>query len=384
MKQFIKSAAIVLFMSGFSVYAADNFKVKIHLKNLGEQVKGSFRQISPDGFKTQDISSVNDGYIITGEVDAPELVTIFLSDKRITKTIDGKGYIPSRPSRMDFFVYPGAEVVIDGEITDYINAYPSGDKENELLSTLHKELYPVLNEAVNIYVRLGKEKALSEQEKKELSLQYEQLNEKGQQIRKTFLNKYASSWAALALMEDMLIRSQINMDEIEKLLPKVNKEYQSLSYYKSVKKRYEGFKSTQIGKAAPVIKTNATPNGAMFDLADLRGKYVILDFWGTWCGACIAGMPEMKAFRDKHADKVEIVGIAKDRSMEQWRKFVEARNMDWPNIFNGKDDQNYVELFSVQGYPTKVVIDPKGNIVYRMTGERPEFYEEVEKLIKSL
>ena len=141
--------------------------------------------------------------------------------------------------------------------------------------------------------------------------------------------------------------------------------------------------ATQVGKQAPSIRTNATIDGSVFDIKDLKGKYIIIDFWGTWCGACIAGMPEMQAFRNKHKDKVDILGIAKDRSIDVWRSFVKEKKMDWPNVFNGTDDENYVELFSVQGYPTKVLIDLNGKIAFRMTGERKEFYEEVERIINA-
>lgn len=376
-----KKILLTIFSMWSFVTFAENFKVNIDIKNLGTGVKGSFRQLDGPGFKNIEIVSDNDKILITGDVSEPEMVTVFLSDKRIEKTTDGRGYIPSRPSRMDFFIFPGADVKISGSISDFIDAYPQGDPQNDLLASFHKKLYPILNESVNLRVKSIVDKSLTDVDKDELKQKQKQLDEKAQVLRMEFLSKNTSSWAALALMEDMLIRSQIEMDNIGTLLGKVAPEYKSISYYKSVKKRFDGFIATQVGKQAPTIRTNATIDGSVFDIKDLKGKYVIIDFWGTWCGACIAGMPEMQTFRDRHKDKIEILGIAKDRSMDLWRSFVKEKSMNWPNIFNGKDSENYVELFSVQGYPTKILIDPNGKIAFRMTGERKEFYEEVERIM---
>ena len=89
----------------------------------------------------------------------------------------------------------------------------------------------------------------------------------------------------------------------------------------------------------------------------------------------------MKAFRDNNADKVQIVGIAKDDDMEECKKYMNQYGMDWPNILIGTGEFDYASKFNVQGYPTKILLDPNGKIIYRTSGESKEFYDEIYALI---
>lgn len=125
----------------------------------------------------------------------------------------------------------------------------------------------------------------------------------------------------------------------------------------------------------------STYDGKPFNLEEWRGKYVLIDFWGTWCGACIAGMPEMKAFAAKHADKLMLLGIAQERDESTWRKYLSKSEWDWKQIISGEGDEDYILRFNVQGFPTKILIGPDGRILKRLVGEEPGFYVELEELM---
>lgn len=86
-------------------------------------------------------------------------------------------------------------------------------------------------------------------------------------------------------------------------------------------------------------------------------------------------------FRDKHIDRLQIVGVAKDNVLEKVQKCIEKNQMNWPNILVGKGEQDFVAKFNVQGYPTKILIDKNGKILLRSVGEVESFYQDVEKLI---
>ena len=89
----------------------------------------------------------------------------------------------------------------------------------------------------------------------------------------------------------------------------------------------------------------------------------------------------MKKFRDKHADKLQILGVAKDDVVEKVKKCIEKKGMNWPNLMVGKGEQDFVARYNVQGYPTKILLDRNGKILLRSVGEKEDFYHEVEKLI---
>lgn len=120
-------------------------------------------------------------------------------------------------------------------------------------------------------------------------------------------------------------------------------------------------------------------NGKELQLSSLRGRYVVLDFWGSWCYWCMKGVPEMKAYYEKYKDKVEFLGIDCRDSDEKWRATVAENEMSWLHVQNGTPD-NVPPLYDVPGFPTKVIISPEGEIIKTVVGESPEFYEALDAL----
>lgn len=122
-------------------------------------------------------------------------------------------------------------------------------------------------------------------------------------------------------------------------------------------------------------------NGNDFTLSSLRGKYVVLDFWGSWCGWCIKGFPEMKKAYAKHRDKVEFVGVACQDTEAKWKAAVAKHELPWTNVFNSRTDTVNV-AYALKAFPTKVVINPEGIIVKIIVGESPEFYTYLDELCR--
>lgn len=116
-------------------------------------------------------------------------------------------------------------------------------------------------------------------------------------------------------------------------------------------------------------------------LSDFRGKWVVLDFWGSWCGWCIKGFPELKEAYTTYAGRLEIVGIDCNDTPEAWRKAVERYELPWVQLYNSKSD-GVKELYGVQSFPTKVIIDPEGRIRKVCIGHVPEFFRDLDKLMQ--
>jgi len=318
-----------------------------------------------------------------GNCDEPMMVRGWINDKRVIKTASSGGFYPVKSSNIWFIVYPGAKVRINGFISDFAQAYPTDGGENDVLSFLTKQLFPVLNESVNNLRKSKNDRSLTQEQVLAMGIAANSLNQKSVEILKEFLDKHISSVAALWFLDDMIIRSQIDLADAEQYLNKVDPAYFGSSYYKTLKTKIEGSKNTSVGFMVPEVTSDDTPDGSHFDLRSLRGKYVIIDFWGTWCMPCLQGMPAMRELRDKYKGKLQILGIAKDGNIEAWKNEVVAAKLNWYHILNGTGENDFVAKFNVQGYPTKILIDPTGKIIYRITDESEEFYKEVDKLINA-
>ncbi|HJA85004.1 MAG TPA: AhpC/TSA family protein [Candidatus Bacteroides avicola] len=132
------------------------------------------------------------------------------------------------------------------------------------------------------------------------------------------------------------------------------------------------------GAEAPDFTLNDL-QGKPFTLSSLRGKYVVMDFWASWCGACIQEMPDMKKYYEKHKDKMQIVGIACNDKEKDWKAAVEKHEIPWLHV-RSTDDSDVSLLYAIQAYPTKIVVDPEGKIAKIFVGEGPALYEYLDKL----
>lgn len=163
----------------------------------------------------------------------------------------------------------------------------------------------------------------------------------------------------------------------------LKKMYTDLAdYYEKMIAKEKAAEKIQEGKPAPdfTLKNLA---GEDFTLSSLKGKYVVLDFWGSWCGWCIKGIPDMKNIYEKYKGKLEIVGIDCNDTEEKWKSAVEKYEINWINVINSKEKtQDLTTIYNISGFPTKLILSPEGTILKIVVGESPEFYEAIKSLVK--
>ena len=140
----------------------------------------------------------------------------------------------------------------------------------------------------------------------------------------------------------------------------------------------EAQKKQAAGLEAPVFTLNDL-NGKPLSLTSLRGKYVILDFWGSWCIWCIKGFPQMKEYYAKYPGKFEILGIDCNDTEEKWKDAVKKHDLPWLHVYCPKESTLLAD-YGVSGFPTKIIIGPDGKIVKTIVGEDPSFYTLLDEL----
>ena len=136
-----------------------------------------------------------------------------------------------------------------------------------------------------------------------------------------------------------------------------------------------------IGNKMPDFKM-PDKNDNVVEWKEFSGKYVLIDFWASWCGPCLREMPNVvKLYEECKGDNFEIVGISLDENKEKWLNTVEEYKMTWPQLCDFKAwDSQIVKLCNVDAVPTTVLVSPDGNVVaINLRGEA--LTEKIKELI---
>ena len=159
------------------------------------------------------------------------------------------------------------------------------------------------------------------------------------------------------------------------------------------------------GKPAPELQQiKAWKNGGPTTLKNLRGKWVVLDFWGYWCGPCVASMPELMKLHDEFGDKGLVVIAVHDDSVDSIEELDKNLENTKKELWKGRDLPFLVALdgggelpiagttrstkgatcaaYGVQSWPTTILIDPQGKVVGEHDPRGPELRELLEKELK--
>jgi len=140
-----------------------------------------------------------------------------------------------------------------------------------------------------------------------------------------------------------------------------------------------------VGKAIRLAFDDAI-TGKHIDLANMKGKVVLLDFWATWCSPCISEMPQIKNIYSQFHDKgVEIIGVSldlapKDGGLSRLKKFVSDKQIPWPTYYQGGKNA-FSERLGVISIPTMFIVDRHGNFRGQIDPTASDFQDQIDKLL---
>jgi len=182
-------------------------------------------------------------------------------------------------------------------------------------------------------------------------------------IAESIIRQNPSSFASIMVLDN--ICRDLALPELEQLYGSLSPEFKKGFFAQSIEDNISGRKKSAIGSTVDDFTLNDPKNNPM-KFSSLKGKYVLIDFWGSWCGPCHKAFPRLKELYSKYNDKgFEILGIATESDIDAWTKDIVKSELPWLQMVDDKTKKVSQKQFAVTEYPTTVLIDPNGKIIGR-------------------
>ncbi len=184
-------------------------------------------------------------------------------------------------------------------------------------------------------------------------------------VYQDFIKSHPDSYASAYALSGSG-RSSLAIKDLEKSFSLLSKNRQQSEAGKNISDYLAGLKGSAIGSTVKSFTLN-TPKDQPLDFESLKGKYVLIDFWASWCGPCKQSFPHMKEVYSKYkSDKFEIYSISIDKDKAAWLKESEVQKLPWLQTLDTKNISQ--SGFAVTAVPTTYLIDPKGKIIMKEIG----------------
>ena len=306
-----------------------------------------------------------------------------IPDSSVFIRFAAKPKTPKEPLRMlgkPIYFFPGDQLEVNGDINDYTvtgsEIYDEKVKCTEILS-LEAQIKELNKEFSRIYSTGNKQE--KDAVRKKIKDVYSQLAD----AKIAYIKSNPKSMTAAYFATDL--KAEYGIEAIGLLSDKVKNGkmgaliQKTLKSYEQIIAKEKARENMVPGNNAPEFKLKDL-NGKEVTLASFKGKHLLIDFWGTWCGWCIKGIPEMKKYYEKYNKQIEFLGISCNDTEEKWREGVANYKLPWVNVFEG--DSDVTINYAIGGYPTKVLVDPNGKIIKVFIGETPDLYKKLDELFK--
>ncbi|MFP4287786.1 MAG: redoxin domain-containing protein [Bacteroidales bacterium] len=178
-----------------------------------------------------------------------------------------------------------------------------------------------------------------------------------------------SNQSAGAFIAMRTLTHGLDYEEMKEVLNIFDPSLAGTRYYDDLSERVDKLEKVAVGNPA-VDFTSVTPSGEELSLSDFRGKYVLINFWASWCPYCREENPHLvNTYNTLPTDNFEILSVSLDREKDAWEKGIEDDQMPWPQVSDLKGWNNdAADLYVIRSIPQNVLISPDGTIIDRNLG----------------
>lgn len=304
---------IILQSCNSTIETSDGFIINGKIKEIenGKVVLAKLDLITNERVNIDSSEIKDEKFTFRGKIESPYLHTLFFNEDK---------------DKIHFFL-ENSEIAIIGNNKDIESSKIMGSREDSLFHSYKTD---------DIFDR-----------------------KKGMEI---MLNNPDYTFAAFTAYYQFQIHN-IQSDTLKLIMNSFNQPVKQSIYFEHLEKLYNTIKKVGISQPAPNFSIPDT-RGKTVELNNFKGKYVLVDFWASWCAPCRAANPKLVEIYNQFSDKnFTIVGISVDKSEKRWKKAIESDKLPWINLSNLKGWDKVSENYGVKAVPQNFLLDTNGIII---------------------
>ena len=361
MKQFITMLFLLVSANGF---AQKGFTISGDVSKVKDLIAKVYLNYYADGKSTMDSAEVKDGkFSFTGTLADPVMGSLRAKYQEVPGAKSMKAISYNRDIKQVFLENSKIKIA---SVDSFANATIKGSKSH----TAYVSWTDLTKEETAQSAALNKEYSEFYKKKDQAGMDridaaFDKLTEQKNIKNKQYLKDNASSPIAMFVLKQYA-GYDINADDVEPMFLALPEQLRASPAGKDMTEKLETAKKTGVGKMAMDFTQNDTL-GNPVSLSSFRGKYVLIDFWASWCGPCRQENPNVvKAFNAYNSKGFTVLGVSLDQptAKDKWMKAIHDDKLTWTQVSDLKYWKNDVAVqYGIQAIPQNFLIDPQGKIV---------------------